>query len=473
MDKRLSSFLGTMLSALLGLLLWVLVLMISNAHNKPLDITKNGRFTLAEQSRSVTSGLTQQVKVLTFARENDRTKAEELLGRYKRENPDKFSFQVLDPLKNPTLARENQIRMAGEGVLQLLKPDGKIERTEHLGALTEQDVTAAMLKLQRRKSFKAYSLTGHGERDLQGQGQEDPVSLTQLKADLAKEGFSLEALSLTATPQIPADADALLLAGPTRPLLPGEEKIVKEYLARHGRLLLCLEPETPQSYVDLMKSYGVDTSQEVALDFNATRLGGEPSFAYGSGFDKSHPITKDFRIMTQFQLARPLKAVTPAPAGCTVAGIVTTDTQHPQAVLIPLDKVKGGRITENDLKGLTPTVVNLVMAVTKADAAAATPTPSATPAADSVKDTPETRVVVVGDADFLGNYLYPSNKDLALNSFNWLADNNVQLSIRPKDPNATPFSMTGGEQGRMLLGLAILLPGLLVLIGVFTVVRRQ
>ena len=49
MEKRLSSFLGTILSVGLGLMIWVMVLLISNNHVKPLDITRNGRYTLAPQ----------------------------------------------------------------------------------------------------------------------------------------------------------------------------------------------------------------------------------------------------------------------------------------------------------------------------------------------------------------------------------------------------------------------------------------
>ena len=53
---------------------------------------------------------------------------------------------------------------------------------------------------------------------------------------------------------------------------------------------------------------------------------------------------------------------------------------------------------------------------------------------------PETRIVVFGDSDFVANgYLgIPGNRDLFLNTVNWLAQQENLISIRPRDPGGPP-----------------------------------
>ena len=49
---------------------------------------------------------------------------------------------------------------------------------------------------------------------------------------------------------------------------------------------------------------------------------------------------------------------------------------------------------------------------------------------------PETRIVAIGDSDFASNGWLgiPGNRDLFMNSVNWLAQQENMISIRPRDP---------------------------------------
>lgn len=482
MDKRLSSFLSTVASVCMALVIWTLVLAISFKNQKPFDITKNAKFTLAPQSKQAVTNLPQPVKVFAFVTDKEKPQIKEVLERYAAVDSQKFTFAVLDPKKNPTLAKQYGIRFPGEGVVELQEKDSK-GRTERLSAIGEEEITAALLKLQRRKSYKAYFTTGHGERELNGS---DGRAMTQLKGDLTKEGFIVESLTMTALKdaRLPADADLIVCAGPTKPLLPGEETLLKDYLANYGRFMLLTEPETPAQYTELVKPYGITVSDDVVLDQSAEILmRAEPIFAVGLVFDPSHPITKDTKIQTLFELARPLTTATPPPAGVVLTRLVSTSDNPQTGLLVPLKDVlgalKGGGPMRLDPAKLKPTTALLAAAASKKEEAPkpATPTPSPSPAADKVTNTKEMRLVVMGDADVVSTgsslALYTINKDLVLNSFNWLAANETQISIRPKDELSAPLHMTGGDQQKMLFFLVIVLPIFLVGMGVFNVMRRQ
>jgi len=467
MDKRLSNFLGTVLSVGLGLLIWVMVLLISNNNTKPLDITRNGRYTLAPQSTKAVTSLTTPVKVYAFNDEKAKAKSEELLKRYANVDGQKFTFEVVDPNKNPVLAKKFGIRLRGEGVIEV--KDGGKGRTERLTAISEEEITAGLLKLQRNATYKAYFLTGHGERDM---AQSEAGGMSQLRGDLVKEGFVVEPLSLTASPKIPADTNLLVLAGPTQALLPGEQKLVKDYLDNYGRILLMYEPETPASYGELVKAYGVEATDDIVLDQASEMLKAEPVFSIGLWFNPDHPITKGYKIQTMFILARALKLTAPPPTGVVTSSLITTNSSSPTALLIPVADIVGQTTLKIDPSKSKPSIATLAVAAEKKEETPkVSPTPS--PAPDKATNTRSVRLVVISDSDALTNQLYMINKDFALNSFNWLAENETAISIRPKDEMAQPLTLSGGEQTKLMVLVAFLLPGLVVGLGLFNVMRRQ
>ena len=474
MDKRLSSFLNTLFSVMLGFALWSLVLAISNSNTKPLDITKGGRFTLALQSKQAVASLAQPVKLYAFVGEKEKPKTEEVLKRYQSVDEKKFTFQIVDPRKNPTLAKKYQIRFAGEGVIEFVDEKSKSGsgRTERMTTIGEQEITTALLKLQRNQSFKAYFLSGHGEKDPNGS---DEKGCSQLKADLAKEGFTVESLNLVSSLQIPKDATLLVCAGPTKALLPGEEKVLREYLQNYGRMLMMFEPETPEGYAKLMGEFGVQVSDEIVLDQFSSRLQAEPVFSIGLTYDQNHAVSKDLKTNTMFELARQVKLTTPAPSGVVGSVLVSTKDSPATAILVKtadLFSKDGIKLPANP----QPTMANLVCSVARREvdpAKPATPSPTPKPGEEKPKETKEGRIVVMGDSDAIGNMLYVVNKDLALNSFNWLAANETSISIRPKDPQTTPLMMPGGEMSRLMFMVSFLLPGLVAGLGIFLVMRRQ
>jgi ABC-type uncharacterized transport system involved in gliding motility auxiliary subunit len=97
-----------------------------------------------------------------------------------------------------------------------------------------------------------------------------------------------------------------------------------------------------------------------------------------------------------------------------------------------------------------------------APAPATPPDPAAPPAPK-----PETRVVVIGDSDFLSNVQggigFEGNRDLGLNIANWLAQQENLIAIRPKAPSDRRITLTP-DQGTAIQWLTLLVvPGLLFL----------
>jgi hypothetical protein len=85
------------------------------------------------------------------------------------------------------------------------------------------------------------------------------------------------------------------------------------------------------------------------------------------------------------------------------------------------------------------------------------------------------RVIVIGDGDFLSNaYLGSgSNLDLALNIFNWLADDEVLIDIPARSAPDLALDLSRTSAVVMRIGVMFALPALLLGIGFFIWQRRR
>ncbi len=190
----------------------------------------------------------------------------------------------------------------------------------------------------------------------------------------------------------------------------------------------------------------------------------------------SHPITDRFDRLTAYPLARSVVGSSGA-NGRTALNLVMT-SQNSWAETDIKRLTTSGAVSRDLDKGDVAGPVSLAAAVSApaTDAPAPAPVPAA---ADGSKppepSKPETRIVVFGDSDFVANgYLgIPGNKDLFLNSVNWLAQQENLISIRPRDPESRGVTLTA-ERARMVFYLSILIiPGLILALGVQTWWRRR
>ena len=88
---------------------------------------------------------------------------------------------------------------------------------------------------------------------------------------------------------------------------------------------------------------------------------------------------------------------------------------------------------------------------------------------------PETRLVVIGDSDFATNGVVgiPGNRDLFLNTVNWLAQQENLISIRAREPEDRRLTLTADEQRRLFWLSLFFVPGFVLGTGVYTWWRRR
>ncbi|MGB3207477.1 MAG: Gldg family protein [Crinalium sp.] len=422
--------------AVLGILGLINFLAVRNAVRW--DLTENQLFTLSPQSQQVAKSLQQPVKVWVFD-SNQNPANRELLENYRRSSS-QFSFDFVDPELKPGVAQQFGVKSAGEVYIESGKKRQLVQNLQPGDSLSEAKVTNGITQILSDRQAKIYFLQGHGERPL------DPVQggISEAISRLQDQNFTAEPLNLAQKSVIPPDAAAVVVAGAKRALFPGEVNALKNYLSGGGSLLVMVDPKTDPKLDSLLQEWGVKLDNRLAVDASGKgRLVGLGAATPVVTQYSQHPITKDFgNDISFYPLSRPIE-ITPV-KGIEQTPLLITDNQS------WAESNSEGEQLEFNADSDRTGPLTLGVALTKTN-----PTPSAKPN----QNTASSRLVVLGNSEFMTNGLFEQqlNGDVFLNSVSWLSKQDQQvLSIRPKEAKNRRINLTP-QLGQLLTWMALLM----------------
>jgi len=182
----------------------------------------------------------------------------------------------------------------------------------------------------------------------------------------------------------------------------------------------------------------------------------------------SHPITQRFNYLTAYPLARSVTPVTGGVNNHTAQAFVET-SQQSWAETDLKGLLTSGQVSLDETKGDKKGPVSIAAAVS------AVSTAPAKPGEDASAPKPETRVVVIGDSDFVANagLGVQGNRDLFLNTVGWLSQQENLISIRPKEVNDRRITLTATQQTNLMWLSLLVIPGFIFGTGVYTWWRRR
>jgi ABC-type uncharacterized transport system involved in gliding motility auxiliary subunit len=444
MSAGLRNYLKLTLAALGLVGTLVMVEAIVTNHNYRVDLTPEKRFTLSDHARKVVSGLARDVHVTAMLRSDrpDNLFIEDILWRMASLSSH-FSYDVVDMNRSPAVARQYGVSDYGTFVVQ---SNGR--RRDALFSAGEADLVFAILQVGRSQPKVVYFLSGHGEKNLR---DEHPDSgFTRLKSAIIDDFYEVRDISLAETGQVPEDAGVVVICGPQTNLLANELVALDAYVRRGGSLLVLLDPEGSPSLVAFLQQYGVNMPSLIVADPQNRIFAGEDLTFKASATSFLHPILKGVTFPPVFSLVRVVevqgdeaKGIIGRPVlASSGEGWATPDTsvlRRGQATFEP------GR----DIPGPVPVGGEVLV-----------------PAAQGR----EGRIVVYGDADFTNNFLiqHLGNKDLVVNTVNWLAEDPGQMSTRPQSQEVGrhQFFMSSGQGTTALVLSTLVMPGMLLAVGV-------
>ena len=422
---------------------------ISVRHSARLDLTENKRHSLSPQTIGLLKGLTTDVNAVGFFRSDQPGKrvAEDLFKQYAGYAGGKFTWKVVDPDRDPTLARRYGVESYGTIVLETKARSEKINDAE------EEKLTNGLVKLTREGKRVVYVLQGHGEHEL---GNTERQGFSEAKTALERANYEVKPLVLAREGKIADDAAVVIVSGPRTDLFPPELDALDAYLGKGGKVLVMVDPPFPQNVQDasvkrLLARWGVVPGDNLIVELSPIgRLFGiGPEVPIIQQYEP-HPITRDLGgITTLFPISRSLDVAKPAPTGVTVTPLARTSPESWGETDRQALQQGSARPDPQDPKG--PLSVAVVATKDKA------------------------RLVVYGTSNLATNQFLnlQGNRDFFLNTVSWLAEEEDQISVRPKDSRQSPIFLSA-RQGQLVFWLpVVVLPGIVLAGGVVALLRRR
>lgn len=454
-----NNFFVLLFLAVIGLLAWVSLQYEFNA-----DWTNNKRNTPSDATITLLEKITAPILIQGFVSNENKTLAAEishLVQGYQRFKTN-ITLQFVDPKIELALAREIGVRNEGELLIHFE------DRQEHVLAATEKNLTNAIQRLARIQENWLLFLEGHDERSPYGGSNFDYSTWHDI---MKSKGILVRTYNLASNPNIPENTAALVIADPQKPLLPGEVRIILDFLESGGNLLWLLEPNSEQGLEPLAEMLGIERLQGMVVDPNTQLLGiNDPRFTLIPEYPRN-TITENLNSMSVFPTAQALE-------------FFGDDTWDASTLLetLPRTWAESEEITADvsldpsqDIPG--PLVIGLSLSRSTDDKDDELDLDTLAPAGNEENEQMlnEQRVIVIGDSDFSSDaYIgQAGNLDFAMNLINWLTKSDAFISI----PNKTSIdhSLNLSKTKQMIIGFGFLLviPLSLLLIGLFIWFRRK
>ena len=148
---------------------------------------------LSDQTTKVLAGLQGDVKVLALYPAVDAQPVREILDRYAYASP-RFTVEFADPSERPGPAREERHHGGAARQGARARCRSASESTQ-LTDVTEESLTNALVKLTRTSQKTVYFLEGHNERSLAGEAGTGKEGLARAADALKNERYEVEAVA--------------------------------------------------------------------------------------------------------------------------------------------------------------------------------------------------------------------------------------------------------------------------------------
>jgi len=159
---------------------------LSNSHNKSVDVTTNKQYTLSDQTKKVVGNLKADINVYYFDQSANYDRARDILDRYTNLSS-KLRVSYVDPDKKPDIARVEGARAMGDVIL-----DNGVKK-ETAKALTEEELTGAIIRVIKNGIRTACFVQGSGEHSLEDTGRD---GYSTLKDAMEKNNYKTQSISL-------------------------------------------------------------------------------------------------------------------------------------------------------------------------------------------------------------------------------------------------------------------------------------
>lgn len=492
----------------IGLVLGILIVLnfISIRLFGRLDLTSQGVYTLSDASKRLVGSLDDRVTVKAYFTEdlpapynNNRRSVLDILNDYKAYSKGNLQYEFMNPQgeKGEQDAQQQgispvQVQVVNEDKLEvkrgylglvLLYEDKKevLPVVQNLSTL-EYDISSALKRLTSKAKKKIGYTTGHGETEISAMRQAYQAEAQQ---------YDLTPVDLGKGEPVPAGVSALLVMAPQSRFQDSAQYQIDQYLMRGGKVAFLLNRVNANLQMrmgqlvdlgldDMLQQYGVRVNPDLIRDAQCANIsvmqqqGGftyqsQVPFPYipvASNFNKDNPIVKDLQgVILHFVSS--LDTSGAASKGLK-SEVLIRSSKHSgrQTGLFVIDPFQ--RYTMADLAEDGIPLATIVEGSLKSFFVGKQP-------AAVVSASPDTRIIVVGDGDFMKDEMLGNRGNLTFfaNIIDYLADDAGLITIRSKNVATPPLDQVSDNTKRVLKYTNLIGPPVLIIAyGLFRWRRR-
>ncbi|MES1940841.1 hypothetical protein T5B8_11382 [Salinisphaera sp. T5B8] len=378
-----------------------------------------------------------------------RAEVRERLARYTRASS-RVTLEFVDPARDPQQVRA--LGIGDQGALQI-RYQG---RSQTVTDFSEKSVTNALQKLSVAKNQWVVFLSGHGERS---PSDTSNGGYSELAAALDAQGLTTRSLNIAEAAAIPDNAAIVVIASPQRALLPGEVRMLRDYVARGGALLWADDPGPRYGLEPLARDLGLRWLPGTLIYPDFRELGtGHPAIALVANYPNT-PITDNLTQIGLFPYAGALARADDAPDNDWQAQTFLRSSTRSWLETGPLDGQQS--LTFEPDQGDTRGPLDIGIALTRA---------VNTDAGQFAQ-----RVAVVADSDFMtnGHLDRLGNRPLALALFQWLGFRDAQIAVDVAKAPDTRLQLSPAQIRGFWWVYVLILPFVLLGFGLWRWQRRR
>jgi gliding-associated putative ABC transporter substrate-binding component GldG len=461
-----------------------------------LDLTEGKVFSLSKTSKDIARNLDDKVIVKMYFSEDlpppystNARYLKDKLEEYRAYSKGNLKLELIDPIKeqkemeaqshgippmqvNVMQHDKMEIKKVYMGLVFLYENKKEVMPVIQKLSGLEYELTRTIKKLSARYIPYIGFLTGHGEPDLN-------TEMTYLNSLLSKE-YAAKSVNLKNGRTVPRDIKCLLVVGPKKPFSDWEKYALDQYLMQGGKLGLFLDKtdvdlqagkadKLDLNLDDFLENYGIKINDNLVIDLQCSKISVRqqsgfmtisniiryPFFPSATNFNKENLIVKRLENL-DFPFVSSLDSASAAKKNLDFVPLVKSSpksgTQSYPFDVSPYREFDRSDFNMEDLV-LAAVVQGSFQSYFKDKEIPQPEEPSEklTRPESTLTQSPENRLVVVGDADFVKDRSISSKSNLVffMNIVDWLSQDENLITIRSKEVTSRPLKEISSAQKKL------------------------
>ena len=294
-----------------------------------------------------------------------------------------------------------------------------------------------------------YTLSGHGEKDLD----------SSFKEDIQKANIDIKELNLLTEGKVPDDADCLMIVSPTSDISEEEKTEILDYLEAGGKAMIFSDytQDDLPNFDAVLANYGVKRAEGIVFEGDSQHYGMQMSYylvpTVNSTDASSETVSGGYYVLVPY--AQGIKKMDDVRDTVTINSILTTSDQA---------------YSKTDLNSDT---------LEKEDGDEAGPFDLGVSITETLDDDKETQIVYYSTSNLMESQVNQmvsgGNEKLIIESLKWMTDteDSATVSIPSKSLSVSYLTLTDYDAAFWKICTIGLIPGFFLVVGFAVWMKRR